>query len=73
MRVKDGGKIVVLTAGRDNITRTYKINGELEAVRAGVNPQFEIIREKNWYHQTAQSEPGKVVDRVDKVLVSDKM
>lgn len=66
-RVREGGKIIVYSGRKDQMTRSYEIfrgdQDSLDSVKKE-NPQIEIIDDPNGYHSTPLIEPQKVIRAV---------
>ena len=63
-RVREGGKIVVYSGQKDNLTRSYEIfKGDKDSQDKvkQVNPQIEIIDDPKAYHSTVLIEPQRVI------------
>lgn len=67
VRVREGGRIIVYSGQKDNLTRSYELfrgDKELEARLRQVNPQMEVIDDPNGFHSTVLIEPQKVISQV---------
>lgn len=67
MKVR-GGKIVVISAGKDNIAVTSAVDDEIQEAATVINPQMTLVKRPKDYHQTALSEPWKVVQAANEAL-----
>ena len=61
-RVQEGGKIIVISQEKDDVTKTEKA----KSVFAN-NPQMEVTTLENAYHNTAVTEPERVIKRLHKL------
>lgn len=62
-RVQEGGKIVVVSGNRDNVTRSSTAKD-----RFLTNPQVDFIELPNGYHFTPLTEPGRAISLVKQHL-----
>ncbi len=60
-RVREGGKIIVFSAGKDNITKSAQAEDELKK-----NPQITVINDPTATHITPLVEPQRVLKKIFK-------
>jgi len=58
-KVKDGGNIVVISGGKDQITKSYRVEDDFRK-----NPQMEVVHLPNAYHSTPLTEPQETVEKI---------
>lgn len=61
MRVREGGRIVIVSGGRDGITKSAESEDFLNE-----NPQTIVLPMKDAYHNTPLTEPENVLELVEK-------
>jgi hypothetical protein len=58
-RVKEGGNIVVVSGGNDEITKSYKAKDTFSE-----NPQMIMLEDPKWHHSTSLLHPERVVPKI---------
>lgn len=61
MKVKEGGKIIVLTGGKDQITKSYRLNDNLSHLP---NNQVHVVGYPEAYHVSFVTKAARVVEDV---------
>jgi hypothetical protein len=59
--VREGGKIVVWSGGKDQMTKSYQAEDQFSA-----NPQITVVHDEKGTHTSPFTEPPRIIDMVEK-------